>query len=63
MHCLNLEAYLVASVLQVGAALPVKFNHIVDRDGGGFTARILALAQPNCWRRDGSVKLLSSEVL
>ena len=43
-------------MLQVGAALPVEIDHIVQNNGQLFLERILALTQPNFWRTYVSVE-------
>ena len=63
VFCLYLDTDQVAFVLQVKAALSVKFEHIVDRDGDLFPEILLALAQTDCWRHGGLIELPYSDVL
>ena len=45
-------------MMQVGAALTLKIEHIVEHDGELLPASLLDLAQQNCWRHDGSVAFI-----
>ena len=42
--------------MQVVADLKVGMDQIVQWDGDLFPVRLIALAQPNCYRNDGSVE-------
>ena len=55
VYCLNLEAYQVEFLFQVVSDLLVDIEHIVHRDGEIFPESLLTLAQPNCYRHDGSL--------
>ena len=56
MCSLNLEANQVSFVLQVGAALLLEIDHIVQHNVDLFLEILLALAQPNCYRYGGSAE-------
>ena len=56
MCYLNLEADQIDLLFQVGDYLPVEIEHIVQRNGEILLDILLALAQPNCWRHDGSIE-------
>ena len=53
---MNLEADQIDLVLQVRSDLTVEIYHIVKRSGDLYPVGLLDLAQPNCWRHDGSVE-------
>ena len=43
-------------MFQLGASLPVEIEHIVQRNGGDFSEKLLVLVQSNCWRHDSPVE-------